>query len=249
MPRVPCQYRYAAIERIRPLLDAAGANWLNLAERATVARFADRSRRETWLAGRLLAKRLIAGRLVGEDSKDFPVWTYAHIEIHSAGARPWASVAGRTLDGALSIAHTRRGVLVALGGRADISLGVDLVEPGRLGPGFADVWFTPAERRRWLADGDSRRPAIIWAIKEAVYKALNRGEAFEPRRIEVISLGPGAAVGVIHHRSGSDACQLVLWQTSQQEIAALAWRWAPAMSGSVKSYDANCFSTAEGVAL
>jgi len=247
MPKVPCIYSYAEIGRLRTLFGAGGVDWLSANERRALERLREPSRRDAWLAGRLLAKQLLATALSLDNSSwaasnharygqgnsagvfpaqpllDVPAGKYRNMEIVSAGARPRVSIGNRRLDRSLSIAHTGRGVLVALSRKPGISLGIDLVEPGLCGPGFADAWFTPSERH-WLSSGKSCGSATIWAIKEAVYKAVNRGEPFYPRSFETLA-GRRGVYGCSFQRQGhTHFCQVSLWRTPQRQIAVFAWR-------------------------
>ena len=236
---LPCMCRYAAIERLRPFFEAVQAYWLSPGELCAFARFRDRTRRETWLAGRLLAKRLIASLL--DDRRGLPrppqrigivpmhnsftsgpAFRYSDIEISSAGARPQVWLNGRLLKWSLSIAHTSRGVLIGLSRVPGISLGVDLVEPGIYGPGFADAWFTPAERR-WLARSGPAWQAVLWAIKEAVYKAANDGEPFDPRSIETVPIQNNAYACTFRRDEVTLSCHVAVWQTPKLEFAVFAW--------------------------
>jgi 4'-phosphopantetheinyl transferase len=169
----------------RPLADLpldeprTAERWLSADELRAWQRWQNHERRATWLAGRMLAKRLLGERLAAPAE--------IHIESRASdgqhGERPVAFVAGRPVDWALSIAHSERGVLVAISRERGVRLGVDLV--GRAATrGRLDWTFTEAERRR-LADG-SRLPEQLWAMKEALYKACQQGEGFMPARIEVV---------------------------------------------------------------
>jgi phosphopantetheinyl transferase len=237
---VPYIYCYAAIQRLRPLLAVVERDWLSSSEQRAFGCFSDLARRETWLAGRFMAKRMIAslleqGRGVSQSPHERtpkpssynmhtsqPATRYSDIEISSAGVRPQVNVAGRTLDCSLSIAHTSRGVLVALSTMPGVSSGVDLVEPLTCGPGFAEAWFTPAERR-WLASSDRLWPAIVWAIKEAVYKAANNGEPFDPRLIETIPAENNAFVCTLNRDGRTLSCHLAACRTPTSEFAVFAW--------------------------
>ena len=141
------------------------------------------------MCGRLLAKRLLLReelRVPGCDSGAGP----GEIEIHSLDlrgrpARPRVTVGGRLLPWHLSIAHTRRSVLVAVSCDSRVSVGVDVTAVDGYEDGFRKLWLTPAERR-WCETAEDRRLApTLWAVKEAAYKAANRGERFAPASIEV----------------------------------------------------------------
>jgi phosphopantetheinyl transferase len=119
----------------------------------------------------------------------------------------------------LSIAHTTQGVLVALADHRTTSIGVDLVEPIHLGCGFVAQWFTSAERR-WLSSAD--QVAVAWGVKEAVYKATNRGEPFRPQSIEVF-LTPNGQFAARNLSTGKIMHYVHTWKTPQGETAVLAW--------------------------
>ena len=98
-------------------------------------------------------------------------------------------------------------------------MGVDLVEPVRLGRGFVAQWFTPAERR-WLHSDDFA--AVAWAVKEAVYKATNRGEPFRPQSVEVFPSPDGSLLGR-NVATGQVVRHIHIWKTRHGETAVLAW--------------------------
>jgi phosphopantetheinyl transferase len=155
--------------------------WLAPAERETWLGLRSPQRREAWLSGRILAKQMVLRHLLAAHP--------AEIEIHSLdsqeqGIRPRVTVCGRLQPWALSIAHSARSVFVALSATPGLAVGVDVTAGPEGDAGFWETWFSPAERR-W-----SETPGIatLWAIKEAVYKAVNRGERFAPRRIEIIGM-------------------------------------------------------------
>jgi phosphopantetheinyl transferase len=235
--------RYAPLAEL-PVFEARAADrWLSPAERRAWDRFESSDRRATWLGGRILSKRMVIAQLI---KTPLPSWERAahavrgpaletasqtqatspapaeiHIESRSGdaarGQRPCIFVAGRRLAWALSIAHTSRGVLVALGYQPGIRLGVDLVcretDPRQL------YWtFTTAERRWLAAEGRDLGPQQLWACKEALYKACQQGEGFAPGRIEVVP-------GCDPHYPASDPARVVrrlqCWRVDGQ-LAALA---------------------------
>jgi phosphopantetheinyl transferase len=141
------------------------------------------------------------------------------IDAGKGRGRPRIRIGGRLVPWSLSIAHTGRGVLVAIADQGSISVGVDLVEPARLGRGFMAQWFTAAERR-WLQPGD--RAATAWGVKEAVYKAANRGEAFRPQSMEVFPSADGSFV-CRSAATGKVVRDVWIWKTRHAETAVLAW--------------------------
>ncbi|MCR4413722.1 MAG: 4'-phosphopantetheinyl transferase superfamily protein [Thermoguttaceae bacterium] len=161
----------------------APAGWLSPAEQAELACWRHPARKAQWMAGRRVAKRLVAEVL------GMPVARLGEIEILSrdGAGRPVAPrvrVAGRMLPWSMSIAHTERGAMAAVCYDPDATVGVDLVVLGRDWSGLARMWFTPTEQHCLGAVGDDGT-ATLWAVKEAFYKAVNAGEPFAPRRFEV----------------------------------------------------------------
>jgi phosphopantetheinyl transferase (holo-ACP synthase) len=102
----------------------------------------------------------------------------------SLGRRPQVFLDGSPAPLSLSISHTSRGVLVGLAWGGDAAVGVDLTDPADVQPQSLQGWFTSEERRRFDTL-DRCQAAMLWAVKEAVYKARNAGEHFDPRQIEV----------------------------------------------------------------
>jgi 4'-phosphopantetheinyl transferase EntD len=182
--------RYVRLSEL-PLGGDSLARWLSADERATYSAMRSPERRATWLAGRILAKRLLkecAG--AAGDSLAARHADELHIESRSMnpghGERPTLSIDGLSQSCAISIAHSARGVLAAVGLDATLSLGVDLAE--RTDAQQALQWTFTAGERAWLARGsqNSDRPEQLWALKEALYKACQGGEGFAPQKIEVV---------------------------------------------------------------
>jgi phosphopantetheinyl transferase len=214
--------RYA---RLSELLadDTAAASWLSEDERAVQARMQSTERRATWLAGRILTKRVIieaaraAGTLLAERRAD-----ELHIESRSTnpghGERPTLFVDGCGQRCAISIAHSQRGVLAAVSLDANLSLGVDLVEPTDAHQALR--WTFTRREGAWLAAGphENHRPEQLWAMKEALYKACQRGEGFSPQGIEVV---PGESPSYPNLDLTLDLRELQCWRVDGQ-LAALA---------------------------
>lgn len=228
MPVAPYVLKYEPLHKLRHLARSAPLDyWLSADERALYEQWHDSQRRETWLGGRLLAKRLICDTLLARSNGTVAL---PEIEIDSGPARgrrerPRIAVQGRTLARSLSITHTSCGVMVALATRSDVRLGVDLVEATNLSEGFVRTWFSKSEQQ-WLQQGDQASQASqAWAMKEALYKACNEGEGFSPRSIRV---QPAISFSC-HYTGNRDAgnrktpfCQVRSWQIDHQR-AALAY--------------------------
>jgi len=160
-------------------------------EQAEYARYTHPARRRVWRLGRIMCRELL--REAAGDTLD----AVASIEIlsrddHDDHVRPTVFLRGEQepqlathLNSLpLSIAHFNDAVCVALSTDPQLGVGVDLVEATELGDGFQQTWFSPDERQL-VAEGDSSTAVTLWAVKEAVYKAVNNGEQFRPKEIEV----------------------------------------------------------------
>ncbi len=207
----------------------APAPWLSTVELAAWSGMRSPDRKATWLAGRIVAKRLLLELLAGEP----PSWADLHassIGIDSLstraghGERPEVTFAGQRIPVALSIAHTERGALAAAAMESSVSsggtiaLGVDLVAPTEASSSLH--WtFTDAERL-WLASSTNhaRCAARLWGMKEAIYKASQRGEGFTPREIDVT---PGQAPRYPQRNTARNLIRLQSWCIDGQ-VAALA---------------------------
>jgi phosphopantetheinyl transferase len=146
--------------------------WLHPAERAAWGRLRDDRRKAAWAFGRLAAKRLLRAHLADAVS-------LADICIlpRIRHGRPCPTLGDRPLPWNLSISHSDRFAAALLGTGP---VGVDVIRPFLPGEGFLGSWFTHRERE-WVGTD----VAVVWALKEAVYKAVNFGERFVPRAVEI----------------------------------------------------------------
>ncbi len=204
--------RTATLDELRPLIGAQPlGRWLSDAECELAERFRDPGRCLQWLAGRWIAKALIAEHLAETSARgqlsairpvDLPSVFIQSSDAVGRSARPRVYVRGRLQDWSLSISHSDTVVYVALATCGRLSVGVDVVELGGPDRRLLDRWMTAAERRSFdsLAYDTSaaalrsteamstQHPwcaARVWSVKEAAYKAVNRGEKFVPRQLEV----------------------------------------------------------------
>ena len=155
-------------------------------ERDTHAHLRDRRRAGEWLAGRILVKRWLAGRLgPGVRPEDI---TVESTDGFGRAVAPRAFWRGRMLPDHLSIAHAAGMVLVTLAGHPGIRVGADVVPLQAVTPRRLAMWMTAAETA-WVNSATPElgvwRAGALWACKEAVYKAVNRTEAFRPAEIFV----------------------------------------------------------------
>src|SRR5262249_1212930 len=131
--------------------------------------------------------------------------------------RPRVVLNGRFFAGSLSIAHTAHIAAAAWTTRPDLRLGIDAPPaelPRRL---TSNLWLTTNELQ-WLRDDDSPSlPGILWSIKEAVYKAANRGEPFVPAAIRVEC---SAGHYKVHRDDArSHACRIEVTQLEAHAVA------------------------------
>lgn len=169
----------------------ATPEWLSPSERIRAGGISREASRDAWLTARLAAKRLVAARLA-DAAIDAARPILSEIEIVSRdpsgrGVRPRAFVAGRDSRMTVSISHSGSRVLVAVGPAAG-SLGVDLTPVSAFALPASRWWLTDAERedaRSLDAAAAAAHAAVVWSVKEAVYKARLSDEPFRPRAIEV----------------------------------------------------------------
>jgi 4'-phosphopantetheinyl transferase EntD len=182
MPSVECWTRYATFDQVRS--ECGDLDWLSNREQAELSRFRDVRRHDAWLAGRWLAKQLLAEALPGPP---LPPQSLEVLSRDGAGraVRPTAFVDGRPSRWCVSVTHSRRAALAGLSLDAHLRIGVDLTEPEDLDPHALVFWFSERERRL-VRQGDRWQTACCWAVKEATFKACNRGESFVPRRAEAL---------------------------------------------------------------
>ncbi len=102
--------------------------------------------------------------------------------------RPVATVAGAPAPCVVSISHIR-GLAAAIVSET-ACVGIDIVDPADAGRSL-DVWFTPDELAL-LPDDHGLLRAILWAAKEAAYKAARLDTEFRPRRVVIESLSANA---------------------------------------------------------
>jgi 4'-phosphopantetheinyl transferase EntD len=139
-----------------------GANELALAEQHEFSELAHETRRRDWIAGRRAAKRAI--------SKHYAL---APADVRLAGrtdAPPVAVVRATSspLPLSISISH-HDGVGLAAVADRPARIGVDLARLGEIDREHCRYFLTAAE----LSVVDRVDPTVLWALKEAAWKALS----------------------------------------------------------------------------
>ena len=149
-------------------------------ERVALARLQHPGRREEWVAARRLTKHLVAraellDEVLPRSLSVLPV---------GGGGRPRLWIDGTpstTLD--VSLAATGGWVAAALAVQARV--GLDLVAPREIPRGRLERYLSADERT--LLTSESLRPAELWAMKEAAFKATSTGEPFRPTTLPIES--------------------------------------------------------------
>lgn len=172
--------RVAAVAATAAAARADGVDWLTDAERGRLSGLRASSRRDSFLAGHWLARRL-AARWLGVPPARVALAAFAD-------GRPALRLDGAPLPLSLSIAHSDDWLALALG---EVALGVDVEVPpnGRERDlsALARFAFAAPETRTLAALEGSRRAAefhALWALKEAWVK--RSGEGLRPRQARSI---------------------------------------------------------------
>ena len=98
--------------------------------------------------------------------------------------RPIALVDGIPGDVSISISHVQGLIGAAVCRNARV--GLDIVDPADAGRGL-DAWFTPDELAL-MPDDHGLLRALLWAAKEAAYKAAHLDTEFRPRTVTIRDL-------------------------------------------------------------
>jgi phosphopantetheinyl transferase len=208
-PAIVPDYRYCAADMLGRQLAQAPIDWLTEREQTEMRRWRDPTRRQAWLRGRWMMKHLIIARLRNHTIRDI------EILVGEERRSPQAHCRGESQNWPLSISHTESGVLAAISWRAETAVGVDLAPLHPLPRGFCRLWFSAAEQQ-WI--GAQAGPLAInglWTVKEALYKASNQGEPFNPRAIEALP-------GNYRYRGRLlPNCAVITW-TVDEHVATLA---------------------------
>jgi len=107
--------------------------------------------------------------------------------------RPVARIAGQAETPFLSISHGRS----LIGAAASIAgqVGIDIVDPADAGRAL-DVFFSPDELDL-VPDDLGLLRALLWAAKEAAYKAARLDTEFRPRQVTIDSLAANGFTWVV----------------------------------------------------
>ncbi|MBM82805.1 MAG: hypothetical protein CMJ78_19770 [Planctomycetaceae bacterium] len=162
-------------------------HWLHELEYEHYTSINHANRREAFLFGRVVAKRLIV-----EDeslaSREINKATQIYISSRDGmgrAVRPTVMIDGRLQPIELSISHSDQSVMAIARRGNQVRLGADIQTISSNPNSQLRLWLTEKERAN-IGHNDSNA-VKTWALKEAVYKAINNGERFQPHQIEVLN--------------------------------------------------------------
>jgi phosphopantetheinyl transferase len=167
-------------------------SYLSKAEQSIFDGFRFDLRRDSFLAGRWVAKRLIQNVLLPDKS-------FCEISIlNESSGKPYAVYDGERLDGELSISHAGKWAAAALSVDG-LSVGVDIEVTTPRSSAFVVDYFSSGECALLndRTDKYDLNVTVIWSAKESMLKALGLGLRLDTRRVRVTSIG-------FHRGSGSD---------------------------------------------
>ena len=222
--------RYSNFSQPWEVLDRT--DWLSPGEREDLQRYSHRGRRRAWLAGRWVGKQLILETFCEsvESSQHFSIRS---LDEWFRPTRPTVRLGKQELPVSISITHSESSLLVALSTLPYVRVGVDLCPLRAMPSSFSQTWFTPLERGQieQKSGGNSERTREIcrlWAAKEAIYKACNRGESFAPHQIEV-SWDRETWLCRYHDSVLKDELRLETWEVNDQ-VAVFATLRIPSVA-------------------
>ncbi|MBN1590976.1 MAG: 4'-phosphopantetheinyl transferase superfamily protein [Pirellulales bacterium] len=214
-PRVV--WRLACLDPMQRRFAEDTAAWLSSSECNTLATLGDAGRRRSWIEARILAKQLILECESIASSDDPRAIEVVSRDSEGRGRRPRVAIAGHLMPWCLSISHTDEAVAVVLCTSPNLSVGVDLVKRESLGPGFLRTWFDRSEQQ-WVID-EKVEVCRLWAVKEAVYKAMGLDDSFAPRRILIREVPGGGYTGVYRGVDLVDRCHVDTWPYEDHLVA------------------------------
>ncbi|MGE5864251.1 MAG: 4'-phosphopantetheinyl transferase family protein [Rhizobacter sp.] len=179
MARVALNGAVLWLDRIAPLAAEAEGGliaWLSAPEQARLARLTSARRRASFLAGRVLLRRLLATVCGGDPARDWPLDAPEDLPPVVLGGGP-----------ALALSHSGDWVAAAI---SNTPAGLDIEAAGRTRDvmGLAAAVCTAEERQRLAALQDAAQQEAfreLWTVKEAWIK--QRTEGASPDRLARIS--------------------------------------------------------------
>lgn len=182
MARVALNGAVLWLDRIAPLAAEAEGGltaWLSAPERARLARLTSPRRRASFLAGRVLLRRLLATVCGGDAACDWPLDAPEDLPPVVLGGGP-----------CLALSHSGDWVAAALSNRP---AGLDIEAAGRRRdvPGLSAAVCTAEEQQRLALRSDAEQQEAfreLWTLKEAWIK--QRTEGASPDRLVRVATAP-----------------------------------------------------------
>ncbi len=175
-----------SLREFRDIQHAWGRTWLSPAEQVRIEEFRNMKRRQRWLTGRWLVKKLLSNSFSRQID-----WCDMHIESHDGKGRsiaPRFFFQGKLQPHQFSITHSSRKVQVVIAAERGVQIGTDLTELTQLPGQFAKLWLGHKERLWCQASNNQYAMSVAWTFKEAIYKAMGRGVPFYPRHWDSIGI-------------------------------------------------------------
>lgn len=168
-----------------------GLRWLSAGEQARLARISAATRRDQFIAGRWLSRRLLAATYGGEPTD----WS-----LSAPDSGPPAAQGPLAPAPCLSLSHSAERVACAVG-RSPLGLDLEVAGRARDFDGIAAAVCSVDELARLRNAEPSAREAMFyqcWTLKEAWLKS--RGEDASPGRMAQIHTSPAPATSVANAR-------------------------------------------------
>ena len=111
---------------------------------------------------------------------------FVRVAALSPSGRPVAALSSPKPAPFVSISHAEG--LIGAAASGDGPIGMDIVSPNSAGDGL-DFFFS-AKELSFRADGFGDVRAMLWAAKEAAYKASQLDAEYRPRQVKIRALSP-----------------------------------------------------------
>ena len=170
---------FTSISELNSNLSGTEEQFLHNKEINVFVSIRSKSYRESWLAGRLLTKKIYINRCMPEQNLD---WKDIQIVSRNSLGHPVPPrlLANGTNTGFMfSLSHVADKVMVVVPIRPTTGIGCDLVYRETTTPGIVKTFFHDTEIQD---QQDKCSFDAIWAVKEAAYKSCNTYESFQPRQ-------------------------------------------------------------------
>lgn len=174
---------FASIAEINASVACIEEQFLHDGEMEVFDTIRSTSYRESWFAGRILAKTIYVQQHIAEQNTD---WKNIRIVSRNSSGR---SIAPRMLrydvdtGFVFSLSHVADRVMMVVPASPVAGIGCDLVCQGTTTPGMVKTFFHDAEISDPLGSiSFDVHCDTLWAVKEAAYKSCSGNEPFQPRR-------------------------------------------------------------------